>query len=90
MHAWRKAATGTQIGHGLFRTELQRGAAIGHNGGVLGFTASLWWAEAGDAVVAVLCNVGTMHAGADLPSAVSVALRSSFTDLVIDVASGDC
>ncbi len=87
MHQWRKTPAGTQVGHGLFRTELQHGAAIGHNGGVLGFTASLWWAEAGDVVVAILCNVGTMHAGADLPNAVSVALRSGFTDLVIDVAN---
>lgn len=57
-------AVRAQIGHNLFRVEYPEGLTIiEHNGGVLGFSAVLYWVEGMDAVVAVLCNVGAMHSG---------------------------
>lgn len=86
MQAWRPARPNTPIGHGLFRFGTPAGALLGHNGSVLGFTGSLWWAEKGDAIVAVLANVGSMHAGKIPPAAYDVALNSDFTALALDYA----
>jgi D-alanyl-D-alanine carboxypeptidase len=64
MTSWLPVGNGIHIGHNLFRKEYPGGlAVIGHDGGVLGFSASLYWIEGADAVVAVLCNVGSMHSG---------------------------
>lgn len=86
MTEWTPAWKGTEVGHGLFRTHGAAGATIGHNGSVLGFTGSFYWTEQGDAIVAVLSNVGTMHAG-DVPtSAAHVAHEPTFSKLAVQFA----
>lgn len=86
MTQWTPAWKGAEVGHGLFRTQNASGSTIGHNGSVLGFTGSFYWTEQGDAIVAVLSNVGTMHAG-DVPtSAAHVAQRSEFAGLAVQFA----
>ena len=45
-----------------------RGAArLGHIGGVLGFSAAMFWLEGTDVVVALLANVGRMHTEVENP-----------------------
>ncbi|MFL2840291.1 MAG: serine hydrolase domain-containing protein [Pseudohongiellaceae bacterium] len=79
---------GRQIGHNVFRYEYPDGLAlIGHGGSVLGFTGSLYWVKDADVVVAVVCNVGTMHSGSVPASAESVGRTREFTDLAIRMAS---
>lgn len=61
---WRPAMNNAEVGHGLFRIKPDGGGTWhGHSGGVLGFSAGLWWNEDGNCAFAVLQNVGTMHAG---------------------------
>lgn len=86
MKAWRPAAPGIEVSHGLFRTETPSGFLVGHNGGVLGFTASFWWAEKDDCVVALLSNVGAMHSGPGQITAADVAIRSRFVDLAMEIS----
>jgi D-alanyl-D-alanine carboxypeptidase len=60
---WTPARVGVQVGHGVFRSEYPGGlTTIGHDGDVLGFSATLFWVEHADLTIAVLCNVGSMHA----------------------------
>lgn len=71
MQAWQPTSERAQVGHSLFRTEFENGAAptvIGHTGGVLGFGAWLYWIEDQDIVLAVTENVGTMHVGKVAPT----------------------
>jgi D-alanyl-D-alanine carboxypeptidase len=83
MTTWLPIGEGLYMGHNVFRKEYPGGlAAIGHDGGVLGFTASLYWIEGADAVVAAMTNVGSMHAGETLsgrpardPAFIEAALR---------------
>ena len=86
MTQWTPAWKGAEVGHGLFRSAGDIGYTIGHNGGVLGFTASFYWTEKGDAVVAVASNAGAMHSGKVPVSAPSVALVSPFAKLAIQFA----
>jgi D-alanyl-D-alanine carboxypeptidase len=86
METWAPARPNADMGHSLFRTRNAHGVFLGHNGRVLGFTGSLWWAAQGDAIVAVLTNVGTIHAGASLTAAADIALNSHFTDLALRYA----
>ena len=84
---WFPVSDDTQVGHNIFRNEYPDGPAlIGHGGSVLGFTGSLYWVEGADVVVAVVCNVGTMHSGEVPGSASSVAKAREFVDLAIKVA----
>ncbi len=84
---WFPGGNGRQVGHNVFRDEYPDGLAlIGHGGSVLGFTGSFYWVEGADVVVAVLCNVGTMHAGAVPGSAFSVARAREFVDLAMRMA----
>ena len=47
---WFPAGEAIQVGHNVFREEHQNGfALIGHNGAVLGFSATLYWIEGADA-----------------------------------------
>ncbi|MHA6313755.1 serine hydrolase domain-containing protein [Pantoea sp. S-LA4] len=64
MQRWR-AAGEAQMGLSLFRTDSAYGPAIGHGGNVLGYSACAWWFEQTDCAVAIVTNVGSMHAGAD-------------------------
>jgi D-alanyl-D-alanine carboxypeptidase len=81
MRDWKPARPYADMGHGVFRFKGRGGETQGHNGSTLGFTSSLWWAEAGDVAVAALANVGAMHAGATPPTAYDVALFSEFNSL---------
>jgi CubicO group peptidase (beta-lactamase class C family)/acetylornithine deacetylase/succinyl-diaminopimelate desuccinylase-like protein len=86
MMEWTPAWKGTEVGHGLFRMGNAAGTLIGHDGGVLGFTSSFFWAEAGDAIVAITSNVGVMHVGSALPSAGTIAHQSDFAKLAFRFA----
>lgn len=88
MTEWFPAGESGQVGHNLFRRQYSDGAAIiGHTGDVLGFTASLYWAEGTDAVMAVVCNVGSMHSGEVPGTAKSVGRDRRFVDLTARVAA---
>ena len=50
------------------------------------FSGSLYWVEGADVVVAVVCNVGTMHSGKVPGSDSSVAKAREFVDLATKVA----
>ena len=65
MQSWRLTTIPNhEMGYGLFRKEIPgKGTWLGHSGGVLGFSAQLWWREDGDCVVCVLANLGTVNAG---------------------------
>ena len=67
MTQWRPADSGSQVGHGLFRSPWGGDShLIGHTGGVLGFAAVMYWLEEGDAIIVILTNVGSVDAG-DVP-----------------------
>lgn len=84
---WFPVSDNEQVGHNIFRNEYPDGPAlIGHDGSVLGFTGSLYWVEGADVVVAVVCNVGTVHSGKVPGSAWSVAKSREFIDLAIKAA----
>ena len=95
---WFPADAGMEVGHNVFRTRYPGGVAvIGHDGDVLGFTGSFYWIEAGDVVVAVVSNVGSMHAtsagsgaaaaGKVPGTAYLVAKQKRFIDLATRVAA---
>ena len=87
---WYPVNDDMQVGHNVFRNEYpDRPALIGHDGSVLGFTGSLYWVEGADLVVAVVCNVGTMHSGRVPASAYSVAKTREFVDLATKVAGDE-
>ena len=84
MKEWRPAWPSIEAGLGVFRTQYPGDLfVIGHNGDVLGFSATLYWIEDFDAVVAVVSNVGTWHSGDDVPgSAYSVGKDHAFIEQV--------
>jgi D-serine dehydratase len=85
---WVPAGETIQVGHNVFREEHPGGfALIGHNGGVLGFSATLYWIESADAVVAALCNVGVMHSGAGPKGLNSVVKTREFLETVLQLTS---
>ena len=95
---WFPAGDGEQVGHNVFRTAYPSGVAIiGHAGDVLGFTGSFYWVEGKDAVVAVVCNVGSMHAtsagtgaaaSGNVPgTAYLVSQQPRFIDIATNVAA---
>ena len=76
---WFPAGEAGQVGHNLFRRQYPDGAAIiGHTGDVLGFTASLYWTDGTDVVMAVVSNVGSMHSGEVPATAKSVGRNREF------------
>jgi D-alanyl-D-alanine carboxypeptidase len=86
MTQWFPTGKDTQVGHNLFREEHPGGfALIGHNGSVLGFSASLYWIEGADAVVAAMCNVGAMHSG-EVPNGLnSTVKKKEFLETVLQL-----
>ncbi|KAL7930649.1 beta-lactamase/transpeptidase-like protein [Trichoderma chlorosporum] len=74
------------VGHGIFKMKTADGEAwFGHNGSTLGFNGSMFWNEKLDVAIAVLGNVGTMHAG-KVPGAASVAVEGEFLGLALKLA----
>lgn len=51
------------MGEGLALDRYGRERLIGYTGNVLGFGAAVGWIPADDVVIAVMTNVGAMHAG---------------------------
>lgn len=87
MKDWTPASS-YQMGHGLEKIKRPGDEAwLGHFGSVLGFTGALWWVEKGDCVIAVLSNVGTMHAGIVPSSIGKVILRSDFLTVASQLAA---
>ncbi|MHB8815815.1 MAG: serine hydrolase domain-containing protein [Steroidobacteraceae bacterium] len=77
MTEWFPAGKSFQIGHNLIREAHPSGfALIGHDGGVLGFSATLYWVEGADGVVAAMCNVGAVHSG-HVPQALNSVTKSA-------------
>lgn len=81
MQAWAPTRDDGEVGLSLFRINTSVGPAIGHGGNVLGFSASAWWFEGIDCVVAVLTNVGSMHAGPNVWNASNVFKQTVIGEL---------
>lgn len=86
---WRPADEKKDMGSGIFHLKDPDlpGTWIGHNGGVLGFTAALWWDNDNSCVVAILSNVGVSHAGTVPSSAAHVAISTDFLKLAAQLAA---
>ncbi|PPJ52234.1 hypothetical protein CBER1_09723 [Cercospora berteroae] len=83
------ALPGHEMGRGNFRQIIPgQGAWIGHSGGVLGFSAQLWWKEDGGCVVCVLANVGTVNAGKVDFGTSPIVQRSNLPGLAYDLVKG--
>ncbi len=88
MTEWSPITETEEMGHGIFRRKDGADDAwIGHNGSVLGFTAALWWKEKGDAVIAVVGNVGTVHCGKVPSSAAHVVLNTDIFEVVTELSA---
>ena len=76
------------VGHNVFRFDYAGGLrVVGHAGNVLGFTGCLYWVDGGDAVVTVVCNVGSMHSGGVPGVAYIVGMRREFIEAAMRVAA---
>jgi D-serine dehydratase len=83
---WLPAGKTMQVGHNVFREEHPDGfTLIGHNGAVLGFSATLYWIEGADAVVAAMCNVGVMHSGEGCKGINSMVKTREFLETVLQI-----
>lgn len=87
MRQWTPGFSRMEVGHGLFRIKSGDVALIGHTGGVLGFTAVLWWSQSSDTIVAVLANGSGMHAGKTPPKATTLGLSPDFVALAHQFAA---
>lgn len=87
MEQWSPAFGRMDHGHGLFRIRVGDLSLVGHTGGVLGFSAVLWWAADSDAIVAVLGNGSGMHAGATPPKASNIGLDEKFVRLALQYSA---
>jgi len=75
MQRWLPADN-DKMGLSLFNIDSAWGTASGHGGNVLGFSACAWWYEEADCALALLTNVGSMHA-APLADSASRFFRQS-------------
>ncbi|MFU9135496.1 serine hydrolase domain-containing protein [Erwinia tasmaniensis] len=80
-------ADGAQMGLSLFRMNTTLGMASGHGGNVLGFSASVWWYEKTDCAVAILTNVGTMHAHPSASCASTLFREGKITKLAQEMCA---
>jgi D-alanyl-D-alanine carboxypeptidase len=87
MMAWHPAFARAEAGHGLFRIHAGDLRLVGHTGGVLGFSAVLWWVEGSDVIAAVLSNGGGTHAGRTPPKATTVGTDQHFVSLAMRLAA---
>jgi D-alanyl-D-alanine carboxypeptidase len=82
MLEWHAVDEDKKVGHNLFRVTYPSGAVIiGHNGSVLGFSASFYWMEGADVAVAVMCNVGAMHSGKSARDRSLVGIDHRFVEI---------
>lgn len=88
MQRWTAAREDLECGHGLFRMRLRSGYWIGHSGGVLGFSAGLWWHEETDCAICVLGNVGFVHAETASKGVKAVVSTSRLPDLALRLVAG--
>lgn len=88
MQEWKNIGAGDQImiGLGLFRFQKDQETWLGHNGSTLGFTGCFLWAEDADCAIALLCNVGTMHCGEVPSDASTIAMKTEFLKLALELA----
>lgn len=86
MEQWGAGQGRSSYGHGIFRFRVGESSLIGHTGGVLGFSAVLWWSKDSDAIVAVLGNASGVHAGPSPLKASSVGLSQEFVQLALRYA----
>lgn len=83
MQQWDARIIERDFGLGIYRDCWPDGTTlIGHDGGVLGFTATLFWIAGTDLTVAALSNVGKMHSGAVPASLHDVTRQRDFLDAV--------
>jgi D-alanyl-D-alanine carboxypeptidase len=92
MQQWFPVDSNTEVGQGVFRQKIQQNTdsatyLIGHNGAVLGYTATMYWLEKEDLSMVVLANVGTMHAGPKLAAAGRLAMDPKFIQAAVNVAN---
>lgn len=80
MQRWAPADD-MQMGLSLFRTNTNYGVTIGHGGNVLGYSACVWWYENINCAVAILTNVGSMHASPEANSASKIFKNSNIGKL---------
>ena len=80
MQRWAPADD-MQMGLSLFRTDTNYGVTIGHGGNVLGYSACAWWYENINCAVAILTNVGSMHACPEANSASKIFKNSKVGQL---------
>jgi D-alanyl-D-alanine carboxypeptidase len=93
---WRPIGKHGEVGHGAFRLENTSGYGrwIGHNGSVLGFSSSMWWKDRKgddggdeDCAIALLANVGTVHAGKVPSDSESVVWDTDFLWYALQLAN---
>jgi D-alanyl-D-alanine carboxypeptidase len=88
MQRWFPVIDRVHAGCGLFQVETKQGRKlVGHTGGVLGYSASMQWSEADQLALVVLSNVGSMHSGAGLPNATSIATCDEFINAALEYAA---
>lgn len=88
LQQWSAGFSSMDVGHGLFRIHAGDARLIGHTGGVLGFTAVLWWSPDSDTIVAVLANGSGMHAGKETPpKATTIGLNAAFAAMAAKYTS---
>lgn len=86
MQRWAPADD-MQMGLSLFRTNTNYAVTIGHGGNVLGYSACVWWYENINCAVAILTNVGSMHASPEANSASKIFKNSNVGKLARNYVS---
>ncbi|WP_312043031.1 serine hydrolase domain-containing protein [Erwinia sp.] len=86
MQRWLPA-DGAEMGLSLFRTDTDDGVVIGHGGNVLGASACVGWYEETDCAIAILTNVGSMHAAPEADCASLFFKQSAVGKLAQAIAS---
>jgi len=86
MQRWLPADSG-EMGLSLFRINTDGGPATGHGGNVLGASACVWWYEKANCAVALLTNVGSMHAAPEADCASALFKNSAAGSLARQIAA---
>jgi D-alanyl-D-alanine carboxypeptidase len=90
MFDFKPVGVNSWIGHGVFKIDKgqEGGVWYGHNGGVLGYGGSVFWSTKMNVAVAVLGNVGSMHAGKVVAASTAIA-ETDLLQLALRFANGD-